>query len=44
MSALGSLPAAAATLPVLGRNLRDGSLRDQLDERPTLLLFVRHFG
>jgi hypothetical protein len=44
MSALGSLPAAAEKLQLVGRNLRKGSLRDQLDERPTLLLFVRHFG
>lgn len=30
--------------PVAGRNLRPGTLRDQLGPRPTLLVFLRHFG
>jgi hypothetical protein len=30
--------------PVEGRNLRPGSLRDQLGRRPTLLVFLRHLG
>jgi hypothetical protein len=41
------LPIADATLdlPVAGRNLRPGALRDQLAEGgPTLLVFLRHFG
>jgi hypothetical protein len=29
---------------VEGRNLRPGSLRDQLGSRPTLLVFLRHLG
>ncbi len=29
---------------VEGLNLRPGTLRDQLDQRPTLLVFLRHFG
>jgi hypothetical protein len=29
---------------VAGVNLMPGSLRDQLGERPTLLVFLRHFG
>jgi hypothetical protein len=30
--------------PVEGRNLRPGTLRDQLGARPTLLVFLRHLG
>ena len=30
--------------PVAGRNLRPGSLRDQIGSRPTLLVFLRHLG
>ncbi len=30
--------------PVEGRNLRPGTLRDQLGSRPTLLIFLRHLG
>jgi hypothetical protein len=30
--------------PVEGRNLRPGSLSDQLGARPTLLVFLRHLG
>ncbi len=29
---------------VTGLNLTAGSLRDQLDRRGTLLVFLRHFG
>ncbi len=30
--------------PVDGLNLRPGTLRDQLCDEPTLLVFLRHFG
>ena len=30
--------------PVAGVNLRPGGLADQLGNRPTLLVFLRHFG
>jgi hypothetical protein len=30
--------------PVEGRNLRPGTLRDQLGSRPILLVFLRHLG
>ncbi len=30
--------------PVTGRNLRDGTLGDQIGSRPTLLVFLRHLG
>ncbi len=30
--------------PVKGLNLRPGSLADQLRDRPTLLVFLRHLG
>jgi len=30
--------------PVSGVNLAPGTLRAQLGERPTLLVFLRHFG
>ena len=29
---------------VTGLNLTPGALRDQLADRPTLLVFLRHFG
>lgn len=35
---------AALDLPVAGRGLRPGSLRDQLDPGPVMLVFLRHFG
>ena len=31
-------------LPVTGLNLRPGTLGDQLGDRPTLLVFLRHAG
>ncbi len=34
----------ALDTPVTGRNLRPGTLRDQLGDPPTLLVFLRHFG
>lgn len=34
----------ALDTPVTGRNLRPGTLRDQLGDTPTLLVFLRHFG
>ncbi len=30
--------------PVEGVNLQPGTLGDQVDDRPTLLVFLRHFG
>lgn len=40
-----SIPDEILTRTVEGLNLRPGALRDQLDlERPTLLVFLRHFG
>lgn len=30
--------------PVSGRNLREGTLGDQIGTRPTLLVFLRHLG
>jgi hypothetical protein len=38
------IPDAALARFVRGVNLMPGSLRDQLGERPTLLVFLRHFG
>ena len=38
------LPDAVLRRPVLGRNLRPGTLADQLGPEPTLLVFLRHFG
>lgn len=32
------------SLPVEGRNLRPGTLGDQLGVGPTLLVFLRHLG
>ena len=31
-------------LPVQGRNLVPGTLRDQLGDRPTVVAFLRHLG
>ena len=31
-------------LPVVGLNLHPGTLADQLGDRPTLLVFLRHAG
>lgn len=39
-----SAPLPAADLPVRGVNLRPGALADQLDDRPTLIVFLRHLG
>ena len=38
------IPDDVLDLPVAGANLVPGRLRDQLDARPTLLVFLRHFG
>lgn len=38
------IPQAILDRPVEGVNLQPGSLRDQLGDRPTLLVFLRHFG
>ncbi|HYE17101.1 MAG TPA: peroxiredoxin-like family protein [Tepidisphaeraceae bacterium] len=39
-----TVPADILHAPVTGRNLRPGTLGDQLGDRPTLLAFLRHFG
>src|ERR1700729_3230599 len=38
------LDSSVLDVAVQGRNLRPGSLRDQLGARPTLLVFLRHLG
>lgn len=38
------LPNDLLTAAVVGQELRPGSFADQLGERPTLLVFLRHFG
>ncbi|MEM1126406.1 MAG: peroxiredoxin-like family protein [Bacteroidota bacterium] len=38
------VPASVLDHPVEGVNLTPGTLRDQLGETPTLLVFLRHFG
>jgi hypothetical protein len=38
------IPAEILDHIVVGMNLSPGRLRDQLDEAPTLLVFLRHFG
>jgi hypothetical protein len=44
VSALLTIPENALSAPVTGVGLMPGTLRDQLDERVTLLVFLRHFG
>ena len=40
-----TIPPALLNRPVQGLNLQPGTLADQLDDqRPTLLVFLRHFG
>lgn len=39
-----TIPDNLLNSPVQGVNLRAGSLADQLDQRETLLVFLRHFG
>jgi hypothetical protein len=39
-----TLPTEALALPVTGVRLTPGTLRDQLDDELTLLVFLRHFG
>jgi hypothetical protein len=41
---LGKLADETLDRPVFGVNLTPGSLRDQLGEAPTLLIFLRFFG
>jgi hypothetical protein len=41
---LERIPPEVLDRPVPGVNLMPGSLRDQLGERETLLIFLRHFG
>ena len=38
------LDSSVLDIAVEGRNLRPGTLRDQLGARPTLLVFLRHLG
>jgi len=44
MSSLSAIPDEALSLPVSGVGLVPGTLRDQLGEGTTLLVFLRHFG
>ena len=41
---LDSIDASVLARDVRGRNLRPGSLRDQLGPDPALLVFLRHLG
>ena len=41
---MNHIPKMVLLTPVEGVNLRPGVLQDQLDNRPTLLVFLRHFG
>lgn len=38
------IQAALLNMPVTGLNLQPGTLRDQLGQTPTLLVFLRHYG
>jgi hypothetical protein len=40
----GPIASELLSAPVEGVNLRPGTLRDQLGDVPTLLIFLRHFG
>ncbi len=44
MNAGDEIPAAMLDAPVAGPGVMPGTLRDQLDDEPTLLVFLRHFG
>jgi hypothetical protein len=39
-----NLPPAVLDRPVVGRNLLGATFRDNVDARPTLVAFLRHFG
>jgi len=39
-----SIPKEILDTPVTGVNLKAGTLREQIDETPTVLVFLRHFG
>ncbi len=41
---MNNVPAKVLNASVEGLNLQPGTLRDQLDQQGTLLLFLRHFG
>lgn len=41
---MNKIERAILNTSVEGVNLRSGTLRDQLDDGPTLLVFLRHFG
>ncbi|MCG3191077.1 MAG: hypothetical protein DIJKHBIC_00302 [Thermoanaerobaculia bacterium] len=38
------IPKTLLETPVAGWNLIEGTLKDQLGDTPTLLVFLRHFG
>ena len=38
------IPTEVLKQPVVGQNLKSGSLEDQLKNGPKLLVFLRHFG
>lgn len=44
MSAGAAIPDGVLDFVVTGMNLSPGRLRDQLDDEPTLFVFLRHFG
>lgn len=44
MQSPNPLPHAILSLPVEGMNLVPGTLADQIEHEPTLLVFLRHFG
>jgi hypothetical protein len=44
MSALEQIPAEVLALPTSGVNIQPGTLGEQLGDRPTALVFLRHFG
>jgi hypothetical protein len=39
-----SIPKEILDTPVTGVNLKPGTLREQVGETPTVLVFLRHFG
>lgn len=44
MKTVKKIPAPLLARKVEGRNLRPGTLADQLGDEPSLLVFLRHFG
>lgn len=41
---MNTIPLSLLDRPVTGVHLAPGALRDQIGERPTALIFLRHFG